>query len=63
MTKPNRERSQRLRSALEEVASLSETTQQHAMRAEDSLTSLEDREARRAIRNAAVDPRTRITNT
>jgi hypothetical protein len=60
MTKPNHQSSQRVHSALEEIAGLVDTTQQHAMRAEDVLTSLEDREARRAIRSAATDPRVRI---
>jgi Bacterial DNA-binding protein len=41
-------------SALADIASLGEQTQQHAMRAEDVLTALEDREARRAVRDASV---------
>jgi hypothetical protein len=62
MTKPNRHRSQKLASVLVDVESLIDKTQQHAMRAEDVLTALEDREARRAVRNAAADPRVRITH-
>jgi hypothetical protein len=60
VTKPNRYRSQKLASALEDLKGLSMQTQQHAMRAEDVLTALEDREARRAVREASADPRARI---
>lgn len=61
MTKPSRERSQRLRSTMDHIGKVGDEAKRHAVKAEDVLTSLEDREARRATRQAVDDPRNKVT--
>jgi hypothetical protein len=57
MSKPDHSRSAQLFTAAERLRQLSTAAQESAMRAEDALTALEDREARRAIRTVTQDPR------
>ena len=60
MTEPNRDRSRRLRGVLTNVGRVDAEVQSAFLKAEDSLTVLEDREQRRAARNVHDDPRQRI---
>lgn len=53
--------SRQLRRDLKRIEALSEQAQKAAMEAEDTLAALEDREARRALRQIAFDPRNHMT--
>jgi hypothetical protein len=50
--------SRKIKSILDHVNRISTETQHNSMKAEDVLNGLEDREARRARRTDATDPRT-----
>jgi len=60
MSNQPQHRSRRLRSILDDVQQSTAKAQQDALRAEDVLTALEDREARRAVRDSTLNPRTTI---
>lgn len=52
--------SRKIKTTLDHVTRISGEAQHNALKAEDVLSSLEDREARRAQRTNATDPRTYI---
>lgn len=54
----NDERSSRIREAAARLAREIDQARVEFLQAEDALGALEDREQRRAIRDAAIDPRT-----
>jgi hypothetical protein len=51
MAKPDNARSRKVRSTLDHVTRISGEAQHNAMKAEDTLSSLEEREAKRARRS------------
>jgi hypothetical protein len=57
MRSPDHRQSAQLFTAAKRIKQVTDATQQSAMRAEDALTALEDREARRSVRDAHRDPR------
>ena len=61
MSKPNRKRSQRLRSTMDHIGRVGDESKRQAVKADDVLSTLEDREARRATRQRVDDPRSRVT--